>query len=160
MPRRLGFWLRWWVALFVLYVLLVFKTESAEFVAGALCAAVAATAVTLVRSRGKIHFAPGYRWLRAMPALIVAVVVETVLLTRVLWRALRGERVHGRMRCIHFPDARRKGPEAMTRRAVEKFLGSVSPNSLVVGFDERHRVVIVHQLEPTEQPPRVDWGAP
>jgi hypothetical protein len=43
---------------------------------------------------------------------------------------------------------------------VEKFMGSVAPNSYVVGFDQDHNVVLVHQLEPTEEPPRVDWGAP
>ena len=155
---RLGFWLRWWVALFVLYVLLVFKTEPAELVAGALCAALAATGAELVRSRGDVHFAPGYGWLRALPRLAVEVVAQTLRMVPLVWRAARGERIHGRMRCIAFPDASRKGPEAVTRRAVEKFLGSLAPNAYVVGFDQRHVVVVVHQLEPTDEPPRVDWG--
>lgn len=64
------------------------------------------------------------------------------------------------MGCIAFPAASMKGTQGSTRRAVEKFLGSVAPNSYVVGFDQEHEVVLVHQLEPTEEPPRVDWGAP
>jgi hypothetical protein len=156
---RLRFWLLWWVALTVLYDLLVFKTEPAELVAGALCGAVSATGAELVRSRGDIHFAPGFGWLRALPALAGEVVIDTLRMLPLLWRAARGEHVHGRMRCVAFPDASRKGPEAVTRRAVEKFLGSIAPNSFVVGFDQHHDVVVIHQLEPTEQPPRVDWGA-
>jgi hypothetical protein len=157
---RLRFWLRWWVALFVLYVLLVFKTETAEFVAGAVCAALAATGATLVRSRGDIRFDPGLGWVRRMPALAAEVVTGTLRLVPLVWRAARGERIRGRMRAIRFPAAGGTDRESATRRAVEKFFGSVAPNSFVVGFDERHDVVVVHQLEPTEQPPRVDWGAP
>lgn len=158
-PGRVGFWLGWWVALFILWVALVFKTEPAELIAGAVCAAVAATGAELVRSRGDVRFAPGYRWLGALPALAGEVAVQTLRMVPLLWRAARGERIHGRMRCIAFPDAGRKGTQGSTRRAVEKFLGSVAPNSFVVGFDERHKVVVVHQLEPSEDPPRVDWGA-
>ena len=44
MPRGLRFWLSWWVGLTALYMLLVFKTEPAEFVAGAICGAISATA--------------------------------------------------------------------------------------------------------------------
>jgi hypothetical protein len=154
------FWLLWWVSLTVLYDLLVFKTEAAELIAGALCGAVSATGAELVRTRGGIQFAPGFGWLRAVPALAREVVVDTLRMVPLLWRAARGERVHGRMRYIAFPGAGRKGPEATTRRALEKFLGSIAPNSFVVGFDEGHDVVVIHQLEPTEAPPRVDWGAP
>jgi hypothetical protein len=158
-PGRFGFWLGWWVVLFVLWVALVFKTEPAELVAGAVCAAIAATGAALVRSRGEVRFAPGYRWLLALPALAREVAIETLRMVPLLWRAARGERIHGRMRCIAFPDAGRNDTHGSTRRAVEKFLGSVAPNSFVVGFDARHDVVVVHQLEPTEDPPRVDWGA-
>ena len=158
--RGVGFWLRWWVALFVLYVLLVFKTEAAEFVAGAVCAALAATGATLVRSRADISFAPGLGWVRRLPALAAEVVTGTLRMVPLVWRAARGERIHGRMRAVRFPGADRTDPAGLTRRALEKFFGSVAPNSFVVGFDERHDVVVVHQLEPTEQPPRVDWGAP
>ena len=100
------------------------------------------------------------RWVKTLPALAAEVVTGTLRLAPLVWRAARGERVHGRMRCIRFEGASRKDRSSATRRALEKFLGSVAPNSFVVGFDERHEVVVVHQLERTEKPPRVDWGAP
>jgi Na+/H+ ion antiporter subunit len=158
LTHGLKLWLAWWVTLWALYVLLVFKTELAEFVAGAVCAALGATATELVRRRGKIRFAPGVGWLRLLPALGREIVVDTVRLVPLVWRALRGERIEGRTRVIRFPDAARPGVEGASRRAVEKFLGSASPNSYVVGFDQGRRVVVVHQLLPTEKPPRCDWG--
>jgi hypothetical protein len=159
MPRhRVRFWLTWWVGLFLLYLLLVFNLQMAELVSGAVCAALGATAAALVRSRGRVHFSPGYAWIRTLPGLAHDVVVDTLRMVPLLWRAVRGERVHGRMRCIAFPAASLKGTEGSTRRAVEKFLGSVAPNSYVVGFDQEHNVVLVHQLVPTEEPPRVDWS--
>jgi multisubunit Na+/H+ antiporter MnhE subunit len=158
--RRLTFWLRAWVALYVLYVLLVFKTELAELVAGAICAAIAATGAELVRRRADVDFRPGVRWVRALPALARDVVTGTLRMVPLVWRAARGERIEGRMRYIRFPGAGRTDAVGQTRRTLEKVLGSVAPNSYVVGFDERHDVVVVHQLEPTEEPPRVDWGVP
>jgi hypothetical protein len=158
--QRVRFWLKWWSGPFALYELLVFSLQTAELVTGAICAAVAATAAELVRSHGKVRFAPGYGWIRMLPGLALEVAVDTLRMVPLLWRAIRGRPVHGRMRCIAFPAASLKGTQGSTRRAVEKFMGSVAPNSYVVGFDQDHNVVLVHQLEPTEEPPRVDWGAP
>jgi hypothetical protein len=39
---------------------------------------------------------------------------------------------------------------------VAKFVGSVAPNSLVVGFADHHDRVLLHQLVPTDEPPRTD----
>lgn len=157
---RARFWLTWWAGLLALYLLLVFSLQTAELVAGAACAAVGATAAELVRSRGRIRFAPGFGWIRTLPGLAGEIVVDTLRMVPLVWHAIRGHPVHGRMRCIAFPAASLKGAQGSTRRAVEKFLGSVAPNSYVVGFDPEHDVVLVHQLVPTEEPPRVDWGAP
>ena len=52
-------WLAWWVVLTGFYLLLVFKTEPAEFVAGAVCGAVSATGAELVRRHGRVRFRPG-----------------------------------------------------------------------------------------------------
>jgi hypothetical protein len=158
--HRVRFWLIWWAGLFVLYLLLVFNLQTAELIAGALCAALGATGAELVRSRGRVRFAPGYGWIRTLPDLARDVVVDTLRMVPLVWRAIRGQPIHGHMRCIAFPASSLKGTKGSTRRAVEKFLGSVAPNSYVVGFDPEHDVVLVHQLVPTEEPPRVDWGAP
>jgi hypothetical protein len=156
--RRVRCWSMWWAGLFALYLLLVFNLQTAELVAGGVCAAVGATAAELVRSRGRLRFKPGVGWVRALPGLAGEVALDTLRMVPLVWRAIRGQPIHGRLRCIAFPAASLRGPEGATRRALEKFLGSVAPNSYVVGFDQDHDVVLVHQLVPTEEPPRVDWG--
>jgi hypothetical protein len=157
MRRAVVIWLTWWVALTVLYWLLVFKTEPAELVAGALCGAVSATAVELVRRHGSAMFGPGWGWVPALVRLPMEVVVDTLLLCGVLWRVIvRREDVRGRFVALPFKGARGRGREAASRRAVAKFIGSISPNTLVVGFAEKHDRVLMHQLVPTKQPPRCD----
>jgi hypothetical protein len=57
---------------------------------------------------------------------------------------------------LPFKGAHGGGAEGASRRAVAKWVGSVAPNSLVVGFAERHDRVLLHQLLPTDEPPQCD----
>jgi len=157
MSRPVMFWLTWWVALTVLYWLLVFKTEPAELVAGAVCGAISATGADLVRRYGSVRFAPGWGWLPALVPLPLVIVRDTFRLAGVLWRVIvRREDVRGRYVALPFKGAHGRGVDAASRRAVAKFVGSVAPNSLVVGFAERHDRVLLHQLLPTDEPPLPD----
>jgi multisubunit Na+/H+ antiporter MnhE subunit len=159
---RLRFWLISWLLLWGLYLLLVFKTEGAEIVAGAVCGAIGATGAELVRTVAAVRFAPGWGWLRGVALLPLEVAVDTVRLVVVLWRVIvRREDVRGRFVTLPFRRIRGSSTEAVSRRAVAKWVGSVSPNTLVVGFDERHGRILVHQLVPTAEPPRCDpWERP
>ena len=160
MPRGLRFWLSWWVGLTVFYMLLVFKTEPAEIVAGAICGAISATAALLVHRHGHVAFAPGWGWWRAALRLPRAIVVDTWRLVVVLWRVIvRREKVTGRILVLPYKDARRGGVDAMSRRAVAKWIGSVSPNTLIIGFAEKHDRVLVHQLVPVEPDDPDPWGS-
>lgn len=148
----------WWVLLTALYVLLVFKTEPAELVAGAICGAISATGAELVRTYGSVRFQPpGWRWLRAVAALPRLTIVDAGRLGIVLWRVVvRREDVRGRFVSLPFAGAHESSPEAAGRRAIAKWFGSVAPNTLVVGFAERHDRVLLHQLVETAEPPRCD----
>jgi hypothetical protein len=155
--ERVAFWLAWWAICFVLWMLLVFKTELAEIVAGAVSAALAATAAELVRARGYAPFAGDLGWSRAFARLPRQILVDTWLLTRALWRQLaRREPIQGRFRVVHFPDCGGDDPRSEARRAAAKWLGGVAPNAYVVGFDEKRNLVLVRQVVPTEDPPDVD----
>jgi hypothetical protein len=155
------FWLRWWVGLTVLYLLLVFKTEPAEIVAGVICGAISATAASLVRRHGHLVFSPGWGWLPAALRLPRAVVVDTGRLVGVLWRVIvRREQVTGRIITVEYKDAHRGGVSASSRRVVTKWIGSVAPNTLVIGIAEKHDRVLLHQLVRVKPEDPDPWKRP
>ena len=143
-----------------LWMLLVFNTQTAEIVAGAVAAAFAATGAELVRSRGYAPFVLDVRWLRALLPLPRSVIVDTWRLALLLARHfLRGEPIQGRFRIVHFPCGPPDDPRDQARLAVAQWLGGVSPNSYVLGIDERRHVAVVHQLIHDEQTPDLDPSA-
>jgi multisubunit Na+/H+ antiporter MnhE subunit len=155
--QRIAFWLGWWAVSFALWVLLVFKTEPAEFVAGALAAAFAATGAELVRSRGYAPFAPELAWSRGLLRLPREVVMDTWRMAVLLVRHfVRGDPIKGCLRIVHFSAGSRDDPHAEARRTVAEWVGCVSPNTYVIGIDERHQVAVVHQLIRAELPPELD----
>jgi hypothetical protein len=158
--QRIAFWLGWWALAYGLWVLLVFKTEPAEFVAGALAAALAATGAELVRSRGYAPFAPDLAWSRSLLRLPMEVVVDTWRIAMLLVRHfVRGEPIKGTLRIVKFSPGSRDDPRAQARRTVVGWLACVSPNTYVIGIDEQHHVAVVHQLIRAELPPELDTGA-
>jgi hypothetical protein len=143
-----------------LWMLLVFNTQPAEIALGAVAAALAATGAALVRSRGYAPFSPDVRWSRALLRLPRAVLVDTWLMAVLLARHfLRGEPVKGRFRIIHFACGPHDDPRDQARVAISQWLGGVSPNTYVLGVDERHKVAVVHQLIRDERPPDIDPSA-
>jgi hypothetical protein len=157
--QRLAFWLAWWAIAYGLWVLFVFKTEPAELVAGAIAAAFAATGAELVRSRGYAPFAPDIAWSRALLRIPKEVVVDTWRMAVLLVRHfVRGDPIEGCLRIVRFPAGSGDDPRAQARRTVAGWLGCVSPNTYVIGIDERHRVAVLHQLIRDELPPDLDPG--
>jgi hypothetical protein len=155
--HRVMFFLVTWVLLSALYVVLVFKTQFEEYVAGIICGLVSAVGVDMVRTHGSVRFAPGLGWLPGAVRLPREVLADTVLLIRVLWRVIvRREDVRGRFIVLPFPGARGNTPQAAGRRGIAKWIGSVAPNTLVVGFDEHQDRILLHQLVETDEPPRCD----
>ena len=157
--ERAAFFAAWWVLSFVLWALLVFKTEGAEFVAGAVAATFSATAAELLRSKGYAPFAPSVRWARVLLFIPREVLVDCFLLFRALVvAAVRRQPIEGVVRCVHFPQASGEDPHAQARRTVAKWLGCIGPNTVVIGFDEPRDAVLVHQLVRTKRPPDLDPG--
>jgi multisubunit Na+/H+ antiporter MnhE subunit len=155
-----AFWLIWWAICFGLWMLLVFKTEFAEVVAGALAASVSATGAELVRSRGIVPFEPRLIWWRGLLKVPWDVVRETWQLTALVVRHyLRGQPIEGSFRFVHFESCGGHDPRSQARRAIATWISSISPNTYLLGFDEAHDVAVVHQLVATERPPEVDPDA-
>lgn len=157
--QRFAFWLAWWAIAYGLWVLFVFKTEPAELVAGAIAAAFAATGAELVRSRGYAPFAPDLAWSRGLLRVPKEVVVDTWRIAVLLVRHfVRGEPIEGCLRIVKFQAGADDDPRAQARRTVAAWLGCVSPNTYVIGIDERHHVAVLHQLIRDELPPELDPG--
>jgi multisubunit Na+/H+ antiporter MnhE subunit len=143
-----------------LWMLLVFNTNPAEIVAGAVAAALAATGAELVRSRGYAPFALDLRWSRALLRLPRDVLVDTWRMALLLARHfLRGQPIEGTFRIVHFPCGPRDDPRDQARLAFAQWVGGVSPNTYVLGIDERRNVAVVHQLIRDERPPDLDPSA-
>jgi multisubunit Na+/H+ antiporter MnhE subunit len=130
--------------------LLLVTVSVAEVVMGALAAAIAATAAEVVRAQELVRFDPDLRWLLRVRKLPRSILRDCWLLTVALVRHLAGHPVNSGFRAIPFrsggDDAR-----AATRRALVVPAISVSPNTYVVGIDEDHDLMLVHQLIPASK---------
>lgn len=154
--QRMAFWFGWWAICYALWVLLVFKTEPAEFVAGALAAALAATGAELVRARGYAPSPPRLAWSRGLIRLPRDVIMDTWRMTALLVRSLIGrEPIKGHFRIVSYRAGSEDDPRAEARRTVAVWLGTISPNTYVIGVDEEHHVVVLHQLIRDDQPPEL-----
>jgi hypothetical protein len=123
-------------------MLLVDTASVPELVAGAAAAALAAVGARLVWAQKLVRLRGGTGLLAALPRQFARVPVDLWLLARELLRALAGAHRPGRFHALDFEGG--AGPRADSRRAALELVGSLAPNTIVLGVDERR--VIVHQL--------------
>jgi multisubunit Na+/H+ antiporter MnhE subunit len=141
-------WLAWWLALAGLYLLLADTVDLAELAAGAVAAALGATAATLVR-RGRPTARPRARWLAAAVRPLIGVVTDLAPLARVLLvRGILRRPGEGTLVEVAFR-ATSDEPDDVAHRALTQALGSLAPNTVVVDVDETRGVLVAHQLSPT-----------
>ena len=144
--RNWRFWLGWFVPLNLLWLAFISAFDTTETVFGIFASALAATAATAVRQTGLVEFRPRVAWLLAIWRVGPRIFMESWELFLVLWRrVVRGEPIQGRFRTEPFRigrDARRAG----ARRAVRTIGESIAPNAYVVGIDEEHHEVLVHEI--------------
>jgi multisubunit Na+/H+ antiporter MnhE subunit len=120
-------------------------------VAVGLGAGAAAAGAALRRYVG--HRPAGLRtWVGPLPAAMLGTVTDTWTVTRALARRLRGAPPTSGFVALPF-EVGDAGAGDATRRAAATLLTTLQPNSYVVGFDRTRGTAIVHQLEPTDDPP-------
>ena len=155
--RRHGrFWLGWFVALNVLWLAFISAFVLAETVLGLFASAVAATAATAVRDTRLVEFRPRLAWILAVWRVGPRIPLETWQLGAVVARRVfRGEPIVGRFRTEPFRIGR-EARRASARRAVRTIGESIAPNAYVVGIDEEHHEVLIHEIlvEPRRRPAR------
>lgn len=85
-------------------------------------------------------------WLLRAWRLVIKIPLDIAL---VCWEALeqlvRPRGVRGTFRAVRF-DAVEPTPDGTARRALAEGLGSLAPNTVVVGVDDERRLLLVHQL--------------
>ena len=152
-PGAVRAWLVWWVLLAALWLALVDTVVGPELVAGAVAAAIAATGAVIVRQQRRLLLRPRLAWVLSAGRPLRGTVADLAPLGRALWR--RGVlRRDDESRLVEVPYAAVAGddPGAAAHRVFTEVLGSLAPNTLVVGVDRDRRVLLVHQLVPTDDP--------
>jgi hypothetical protein len=123
-------------------MLLVDTVSTAEVLCAALVALAGAFVTRLVLGSGAAGMRPGPSLLAALARQLTRVPTDLWLLAVALARALAGRRRPGRFHELALELA--VNEKGNGRRAVIELVGSLAPNTIVLGVDE-HRVV-VHQL--------------
>jgi multisubunit Na+/H+ antiporter MnhE subunit len=151
-PGAVRAWLIWWALLAALWLALVDTVVVPELVAGAIAAAIAATGAVIVRGQRRLLLRPRLQWVRYAGGPLRRTLTDLVPLARALWRrGVRRRDERGAMAEVPYA-AVAEEPGAATHRVFTQALGSLAPNTVVVGVDADRRVLLVHQLVPTDDP--------
>jgi multisubunit Na+/H+ antiporter MnhE subunit len=152
--RRLLSLFVWAVLLFLLWLVLVGTVASLELYAGAVAAAIGATAVELLRSRGLLRFPVELRWLARVWRPLAQIAPDFAFLALALFRTIvRRQLPADGYVAIALPGAAGE-PRSPGWRALATAAGSLAPNSVVVDIDRERRLMLVHKLLPDRGPAR------
>jgi multisubunit Na+/H+ antiporter MnhE subunit len=128
------------------YLLLIDTVDLPELGAGAAVAALAAAAFELARERGVAEAEIAPRRLPVAWRVVARVPVQTALVS---WEAVAQlfthKRSRGVFRAVPF-HAGDETPSGVGRRAIAETLGSLTPNTIVIGIDSERELLLVHQL--------------
>ncbi len=132
----------WWALLGGVWMLLVDTVSTAEVLSAVAASLLAALATGLVFGGGIDSMRPAASLLVGLARQLARVPADLWLLALALGRARAGRRRAGRFHelALELPPSERGNG----RRAAIELIGSLAPNTIVLGVDERR--VIVHQL--------------
>ena len=134
--------LAWWALLGGAWMLLVDTVSTAEVACAVVAALAGVVATRLVFGSGIAGMRPAVSLGSALARQLARVPRDLWLLAAALGRALAGRRRPGRFHELALELAVNETGNG--RRAGIELLGSLAPNTIVLGVDERR--VIVHQL--------------
>lgn len=147
--RRAAAWLVAWLLAGALYLLLIDTTSLPELLVGAVAAALAASGFELAREQQTVGgLTARVRWLVRLYRPVKNVPADIAMLSLLAVRQLlRPRPVNGKFRAVRFRCGDEEELETGRRAIVESF-GSVSPNTIIVGVDGEHELILGHQLRP------------
>ena len=139
------------------YLLLIDTTSSPELYAGAAAALLAALGCVAANRRGL----RGVRARRVAPGRVVRVLAQ--IPADIMWVSVAAiaqlvspRPVRGRWRAVPFRHGDTDDRGDMSRRALAEAVGSIAPNTIIVGVDEERDLLLAHQLRPSGGPERTD----
>lgn len=128
------------------YLLLIDTVSLPELYAGAGAALLAGIAFEVSREQGFAEASFSPTWFARVWRLGWQVPVAIVLVCReAIFQLVRPRRSRGGFRAISFR-AGAEGSRDVGRRALAEALGSLAPNTIVIGIDPDRNLLLVHQL--------------
>lgn len=153
--RALAVSLQWLVCAGA-WLVFVGNFELPELYAGALVAALAATASNVVLEDKIALFYANPGWLALALLLPRDIAVDSFRVLRVLVRRLLlGAPARSGIRTVPF-EAGGDDAASATRRGLAITYGTISPNSIVLGIDRERGLLYFHQLEPAPASTLID----
>jgi multisubunit Na+/H+ antiporter MnhE subunit len=150
------FWLLAWVASMALWMVLADSVRIVEIVVGIGVAALGATGFELVRRQRVAEQDIPLRLFARVWRVLLRAVPDVWRLTRAAFAQLvHRQPVRGGVVAMPFGHGG-VDPKQRGVRAIEGGLGSVAPNTTVIGVDRETGVLLVHQLEPTRDASDLD----
>lgn len=138
-----------WVGLAAVWMLLVDNESLSELLTGAGVVCIATIGSELVRHQRIAQIRLHPVWVLRLWKPVARVPLDVGIVTwELLHQIFERKRARGRIRAMRF---RAVGEDAGSnaRRALAEAAGSLAPNTIVIGIDERRKLILVHQLKPT-----------
>lgn len=128
------------------YLLLIDTVSLPELYAGAGATVLAAAAFEISRERRFADASLSPAWVLRAWRIAWRAPVQIVFVCReAIAQLLRRRPARGRFRAVAF-DAGGDGSRDAGRRALAEALGSLAPNTIVIGVDRDRNLILVHQL--------------
>jgi multisubunit Na+/H+ antiporter MnhE subunit len=129
------------------YLLLVDTPGEVELFVMVGVGILASGAFVLSREQGFAEATIRPAWLRRSWRIAVSVPVHIALLcSEAMAQLVRAERARGVFRAVPFDAGSRDVSRDAGRRALAEVLGSLAPNTIVIGVDPDRDLLLVHQL--------------
>jgi len=143
--RRLALTLAGFTLAAAFYLLLVDTTSLPELYVLVAVALIATVAFEAARERGFPEARFSLRWLRRSWRAVVRVPLDTGLLCReALAQLTQPRRTRGQFRAVPFKSGTSESDRG--RYALTEIVGSLAPNTIVIGVDADSDLLLVHQL--------------
>jgi hypothetical protein len=129
------------------YLLLIDTTSSPELYAGAGATLLAALACAMANRNGLRGVRPRAGWLTRVVRAIAQVPADVFWVSlATLQQLVAPRRVRGQLRAVPFDFGDGDDGRDMARRALAEAVGSLAPNTIVIGIDDERDLILAHQL--------------